>query len=193
MPTEDAHSSGHMVPSYVGLAYVQLVETNPYPKFVVFLPDYALRAFSIFILNSFLVRPFDYTALAVNYYQFWPYYQISGGFHGTLRRMQLANRGRLLLRTPGPVTFNLGLAFVLMLRPFFPELVMSTDFLSFEHPSVLLFCLEHWDPVNRFYLTGWVAIATPTDRLESVLNRCVIKHFGVFVFSLSFFLTFLLV
>ena len=28
-----------------------------------------------------------------------------------------------------------------MLRPFFPELVMSTDLLSFEHPSVLLFCL----------------------------------------------------
>ena len=36
---------------------------------------------------------------------------------------------------------HLGLAFVLMLRPFFPELVMSTDLLSFEHPSVLLFCL----------------------------------------------------
>ena len=28
-----------------------------------------------------------------------------------------------------------------MLRPFFPELVMSTDLLSFEHPSVLLFSL----------------------------------------------------
>ena len=27
-----------------------------------------------------------------------------------------------------------------MLRPFFPELFMSTDLLSFEHPSVLLFC-----------------------------------------------------
>ena len=36
----------------------------------------------------------------------------------------------------------LGLAFVLMLRPFFPELVMSTDLLSFEHPSILLFCLH---------------------------------------------------
>ena len=30
-----------------------------------------------------------------------------------------------------------------MLRPFFPELVISTDLLSFEHPSVLLFCLDH--------------------------------------------------
>ena len=27
-----------------------------------------------------------------------------------------------------------------MLRPFFPELVMSMDFLGFKHPSVLLFC-----------------------------------------------------
>ena len=29
-----------------------------------------------------------------------------------------------------------------MLRPFFPELVMSTDLSSLEHPSVLLFCLQ---------------------------------------------------
>ena len=28
-----------------------------------------------------------------------------------------------------------------MLRPFFPELVMSMVFFNFEHPSVLLFCL----------------------------------------------------
>ena len=33
-----------------------------------------------------------------------------------------------------------GLAFVLILRPFFPVLVMSTDLWIFEHPSVLLFC-----------------------------------------------------
>ena len=29
-----------------------------------------------------------------------------GAFHRTLQRVQLANRGRLLLRTPGPVTFG---------------------------------------------------------------------------------------
>ena len=40
------------------------------------------------------------------------------------------------------VLSHLGLAFVLMLRPFFPELVMSTDLLSFEHPSVVLFGLQ---------------------------------------------------
>ena len=55
-----------------------------------------------------------------------------GGFQRTLQRVWLANRGRLLLRTS---------EFVLMLRPFFPELVMSTDLFSFKHPSVLLFCL----------------------------------------------------
>ena len=62
------------------------------------------------------------------------------GFHRTLQRVRLANRGRLLLRTPGPVPF--GTCTVLMLRPFDPELVMSTDLLSFEHPSVLLFSLS---------------------------------------------------
>ena len=29
-----------------------------------------------------------------------------GGFHRTLQRVRLANRGRLLLRTPGPVPFG---------------------------------------------------------------------------------------
>ena len=41
------------------------------------------------------------------------------------------------------VLSHLGLAFVLMLSPFFLELVMSTDLLRFEHPSVLLFCTSY--------------------------------------------------
>ena len=49
------------------------------------------------------------------------------------RYKNVYSSGRLVLS-------HLGLAFVLMLRPFFPGLVMSTDLLSFEHPSVLLFC-----------------------------------------------------
>ena len=40
------------------------------------------------------------------YYRFWHYYKILGGFHRILQRVQLANRGRLLLRTPGPVLFG---------------------------------------------------------------------------------------
>ena len=58
------------------------------------------------------------------------------------------------------VLSHLGLTFVLMLRPFFPELVMSTDLLSFEHPSVLLFCFFlhvisdiHWKTFATFILT----------------------------------------
>ena len=39
------------------------------------------------------------------YYLFWPYYQTSRGFHRTLQWVRLANRGRLLLQTPGPVPF----------------------------------------------------------------------------------------
>ena len=41
---------------------------------------------------------------------------------------------------------TLGLAFVLMLGPFFPELFMSTDLLSFDYPSVLriLFCYTRY-------------------------------------------------
>ena len=69
---------------------------------------------------------------------------------------------------------HLGLAFVLMLRPFFPELVMSTDLLSFEHPSVLLFCLLR-------------STLTPkTSTLKMTSSRCLsfwrlgpISHTGI--------------
>ena len=62
------------------------------------------------------------------YYRFWSHYQIPGGFHRLLQQMRQAIRGRLLLRTTGPVP--LGLAFVLVLIPFSPELVMFSDFFS---------------------------------------------------------------
>ena len=45
-------------------------------------------------------------------------------------QVPFANRGRLLLRSPGPS--HLGLVFVLMFRPFIPQLVMSTDLFSFR-------------------------------------------------------------
>ena len=35
MLTGDTYSSGHLVPSHLVLAYVLLVETNPYPELVV--------------------------------------------------------------------------------------------------------------------------------------------------------------
>ena len=75
------------------------------------------------------------------YYRFWPFYQIlevsiehcNGCGYPT---EDAYSSGHLVLA-------HLGLAFVLILRPFFPELVMSTVLLSFEHPSVLLFCFFH--------------------------------------------------
>ena len=41
-----------------------------------------------------------------HYSWFWPHNQISVGFHRTLQWVRLANRGRLLPRTPGPVSFG---------------------------------------------------------------------------------------
>ena len=48
------------------------------------------------------------------YYGFWPFYQISWGFHRTLQRVWLADRGRLLLRTPCPVPFGTCICFNVM-------------------------------------------------------------------------------
>ena len=39
--------------------------------------------------------------------------------------------------------------------------------------------LEGWNPVNRFNAISWMTVGTPTDRLKSVRNRCVIDSFGV--------------
>ena len=46
---------------------------------------------------------------------------------------------------------------------------------------------EGWEHVNWFNHAGWVAIVTPTDRLNSVGNSCSIKVFGgPYVLSLCF-------
>ena len=56
------------------------------------------------------------------------------------------------------VLSHLGLAFVLMLSSFFPELVMSMDLSSFEHPSVLLFCFiilqNYWYTITNITSFG---------------------------------------
>ena len=76
---------------------------------------------------------------------------------GHLQLVWLANKGRLPFRTPGPVPF--GTCFVLMLRPFFPEFVMSTDLFEFRTSlgtPILLFthALYEWrgePPIFRVY------------------------------------------
>ena len=55
-----------------------------------------------------------------------------------------------------------------MLRPFFPELVMSTDLLSFERPSVLLFCsdnsqiMDYWFTIRHrcSFIWSWTEMLT---------------------------------
>ena len=63
----------------------------------------------------------------VTYYRLWPYYQIPGGFREYLYRMRLANRGRLLLRTPVPVTY--WTCICSNVKTFFPERIMLSDFI----------------------------------------------------------------
>ena len=63
------------------------------------------------------------------------------GFQRYLQRVWHADRGRLLLRTPGPVP--LGLAYVLLVETNpFPNLSLFYRTILFEYPSVL----------SRFYL-----------------------------------------
>ena len=45
-----------------------------------------------------------------------------------------------------------------------------------------------WVPVNRFNHTSWMAVGTPTDRVKSVRNRCVIEVFCVVNRLLNFLL-----
>ena len=70
-----------------------------------------------------------------------------------LRRVWLADRGRLLLRTPGPVP--LGLAYVLRVETNpFPNLSLFYRTMLFEYPSVL----------SRFCLFNRILMAIMTKR-----------------------------
>ena len=64
------------------------------------------------------------------------------------------------------VLSHLGLAFVLMLSPFFPEL-HTTDLLSFEHLSVLLFCLTVLRVPN---LTTYRKICVIKTLIDSIVS-----------------------
>ena len=86
------------------------------------------------------------------FYRFWPYYQILEVSIEHCNGYGLPTEDAYSSRHL--VLSHLGLALVLMLRPFFPELVMSTDLLSFEHPSVLLFCFVH-----RITVEDWVGFS----------------------------------
>ena len=53
MLTGDTYSSGHVVPSDLGLSYVLLVDTDPFPELVVIFPDHSLRTSLQLVLSRF--------------------------------------------------------------------------------------------------------------------------------------------
>ena len=108
-----------------------------------------LKYFLVFFLSGHiqwhpqLIR--HYTNLRT-YYRSWLYYRFLtllpsfGGFHRTLQRMRLANSGRLLLRTRGPVPFGTcSCSNVDTILSWTCTCHIYGPF-EFEHPSVLLFC-----------------------------------------------------
>ena len=66
---------------YIPLSYWSIINSQIFDKFANLLPNWTLIQILTLLPNF-------------------------GGFHRTLQRVRLANRGRLLLRTPGPVPFG---------------------------------------------------------------------------------------
>ena len=61
MSKGDAYSSGHLVPSHLGVAFALLVETNQFPELVVIFPDFAIRtSLGTFSILLYLVIPIIY-------------------------------------------------------------------------------------------------------------------------------------
>ena len=106
MPTEDAYSSGHLVLSFLGLAFVLLVETSD--------PLYRLDILPVCdIITGLNITESDIPR--------------DIGFHRASATGVACRQGTL---TP-PDTWScptLGHACVLMSRPISPELVLSPDF-----------------------------------------------------------------
>ena len=116
MPTGDAYSSGHLILSHLGFANVLLLRplalNHTLHQFMTHFPDLTFTDFDV----------------------------ITEYRH--LQRVWHADRGRLLLRTPGPVP--LGLAYVLLVETNpFPNLSLFYRTMLFEYPSVLSpFCFR---------------------------------------------------
>ena len=100
-----------------------------------------------------------------------------------LRRVWHADRGRLLLRTPGPVP--LGLAYVLLVETNpFSNLSLFYRTLLFEYPSVLSrFCLSKINkctyPVFLTCITESIFVLPPVS--GEVKSSCVTHHDGLYI------------
>ena len=102
--------------------------------------------------QSYITPVYD-TFPDLTFYRPWRYYSIKVSI-GHLQRVWHADRGRLLLRTPGPVP--LGLAYILLVETnSFPNLSLFYRTMLFEYPSVR----------SRFYL-----IQGETDRKQDEEN-----------------------
>ena len=114
MPTGDAYSSGHLVLSFSGLAFVILVETSD----ALYRWDIIPVCDNITGLPILLNLKFHQILVSIEH----------------LQRVWHVDRGRLLLRTPGPVP--LGLAYVLLVETSpFPNLSLFYRTMLFEYPS----------------------------------------------------------
>ena len=131
MPTGDAYSSGHLVLSLLGLAFVLLVETSD-----------ILYRLDIIPVCDIITGP---NIIIQNL----TFYQILFSIEH-LQRVWHANRGRLLLRTPG--TVPLGLAYVLLVETNpFPNLSLFYRTMLFEYSSVLSrFCFSLQPSIHGF-------------------------------------------
>ena len=120
MPTEDAYSSGHLVMSLSGLAFVLLVETSDTVYRLDIIPVCDIITGLDIFSESDISRDI--------------------GFHRASATGVARRQGTL---TP-PDTWScptLGLACVLMSRPIFPELVLSPDFWISNTPRYFSFAL----------------------------------------------------
>ena len=141
MPTEDAYSSGHLVLSLLGLAFLLLVETS----------DILYRLDIILVCDLPGLDIITESDISPNI-----------GFHRASATGVACQQGTL---TP-PDTWScptLGLACVLMLRPIFSELVLSPDlwisntprYFSFAHNGTLWTLLFWHDILSSFQRTAF--------------------------------------
>ena len=110
------------------------------------------------------------------------------GFHRTFATGWHANRGRLLLRTPGPVP--LGLAYVLLVETNpFPNLSLFYLTMLFEYPSVLsrfcfirqLCCTFFKKRVFFVSVDCQYALFKSTCSKTSYLTPCNVPHEGFLI------------
>ena len=76
-----------------------------------------------------------------------------------MQRVRHANRGRLLLRTPGPVPF--GTYMCSNVETNLSWICLVSGLLNFEHPSVLLFCSFDWS-IFLSIMESWKLIPLKT-------------------------------